>query len=94
MEDMKNPDDFTNDDIRNELKFCVDVGQNLFNQVIKETNGSGPRVVLSTAVLLLALCDGKEGVLDAILEGVRVLDEKVEQTKAMMMAEARQSPLN
>lgn len=93
-QDHKDPKDMTSKDIAEEMKFCVDVGQLLFNTVIKETGGYGPRVILSTAILLLALCEGKENVLDSILEGYSVLDNQVEVAKKAIMAEAKHSPIN
>lgn len=93
-QEHKNRENMTDADIADELKFCVDVGQNLFNQLIKDTNGDGPRVILSASILLVALCEGKEGVLETILQGVDILEAKVAVAKMAMMAQARQSPIN
>ena len=93
-QDYKDPKDMTGKDIAEEMKFCVDVGQLLFNTLIKETGGYGPRVILSASVLLVALCEGKEGILDTILEGVAVLDEQIDQAKTKIMAEARAASIN
>lgn len=87
----RKPEDINIDD---EIKFCAELGQELFEQLLKKTGGDGPRVVLSTAILIVALCEGREGVLETILQGVDLIEKKVEFAKEMMMAEARQSPLN
>lgn len=94
MTAQRTPRDPMSIDINDELKFCADVGQELFEQLIKKTEGDAPRVILSAAILIVSLCEGKEGVLETILQGVDLIEKKVEFAKEMLMAEARQAPMN
>ena len=94
MTAQRTPRDPMSIDINDELKFCADVGQELFEQLIKKTEGDAPRVILSAAILIVALCQDKEGVLDTILQGVEMIEMKVNFAKEMLMAEARQAPIN
>lgn len=94
MTNQNNRRDPKNVNIDEEMKFCAEVGQELFEQLIKRTDGDAPRVILSAAILLVALCEGKEGVLETILQGVELIEMKVEFAKEMLMAEAKNAPMN
>jgi hypothetical protein len=94
MTNQNNRRDPKNVNIDEEMKFCAEVGQELFEQLIKKTEGDAPRVILSAAILLVALCEGTEGVLETILQGVELIKMKVEFAKEMLMAEARNAPMN
>jgi hypothetical protein len=87
----RKPEDINIDD---ELEFCAELGQELFKQLLKKTNGDGPRVILSTAILIAALCEGREGVLETILQGVDLIEMKVEFAKEMLMAQAKHASIN
>lgn len=81
-------------DVDAELMFCSHVGEALYKKVIEETGGDAPRVILSTAILLVALSENKKGVMEAILSATKLVDAKVEYAKQMLMEEASASPLN
>ena len=92
--ERKNAKDMTREDLNNEMRVCTDVGEKLFNFILKETDGYGPRVILSTAILLLALSEKGDDVLPSILNAVKFLDEQVSSIKEEILAEAKASTLN